>query len=290
MHEEDGGLLWKHLDWDRGSAEVRRSRRLVVSSIVTVDNYEYGFYWSFSQDGSIEFEVKLTGIVLTTALEPGETPAHGTVVAPRLSALYHQHFFCARLDMDVDGQRNTVSEVHTEAVPAGPQNPYGNAFVQVETPLRTELEAQQLIDPLSGRSWKISNPTATNGLGRPVAYRLAPGKNIVPFAQPGSAIVERATFMTKHLWVTPFDPAERYPAGDYPNQHAGGAGLPAWTRANRSIEDTDVVVWYVFGSHHVPRPEDWPVMPVVRTGFHLEPLGFFDRNPALDLPPPAHCH
>jgi primary-amine oxidase len=192
--------------------------------------------------------------------------------------------------MDVYGQRNTVSEVHTEAVPAGPQNPYGNAFVQVETPLRTELEAQQLIDPLSGRSWKISNPTATNGLGRPVAYRLAPGKNIVPFAQPGSAIVERATFMTKHLWVTPFDPAERYPAGDYPNQHAGGAGLPAWTRANRSIEDTDVVVWYVFGSHHVPRPEDWPVMPVVRTGFHLEPLGFFDRNPALDLPPPAHCH
>jgi primary-amine oxidase len=290
MHEEDDGLLWKHLDWDRGSAEVRRSRRLVVSSIVTVDNYEYGFYWSFSQDGSIEFEVKLTGIVLTTALEPGETPAHGTVVAPRLSALYHQHFFCARLDMDVDGQRNTVSEVHTEAVPAGPQNPYGNAFVQVETPLRTELEAQQLIDPLSGRSWKISNPTATNGLGRPVAYRLAPGKNIVPFAQPGSAIVERATFMTKHLWVTPFDPAERYPAGDYPNQHAGGAGLPAWTRANRSIEDTDVVVWYVFGSHHVPRPEDWPVVPVVRTGFHLEPLGFFDRNPALDLPPPAHCH
>lgn len=286
MHEEDDGLLWKHLDADRDGAEVRRSRRLVVSSIVTVDNYEYAFYWSFRQDGSIEFEARLTGIVLTTALEPGETPLHGTVVAPQLSALYHQHFFCARLDMDVDGQHNTVAEVHTESLPTGPDNPYGNAFVQVENPLRTELEAQQVVDPLSGRYWKIVNPTTANELGRPVAYKLAPGKNILPFALPDSSISRRATFMSKHLWVTPFDPAERYPAGDYPNQHAGGAGLPEWTRANRSIEDTDVVLWYAFGSHHVPRPEDWPVMPVVRIGFHLEPLGFFDRNPALDVAPP----
>ncbi len=292
LHEEDDGLLWKHLDWDRDEAEVRRSRRLVVSSIATVDNYEYAFYWSLHQDGSIDFEAKLTGIVLTSALAPGETSRHGTTVAPQLNAMYHQHFFCARLDMDVDGQHNTVFEVHTEALPSGLENPYGNAFVQVESPLRTELEAQQLIDPLAGRYWKIANPSSRNGLGQPVAYKLAPGRNVLPFALPDSSIVKRASFMTKHLWVTPFDPSERYPAGDYPNQHAGGAGLPEWTRADRPIEDADVVVWYAFGSHHVPRPEDWPVMPVVRIGFQLEPLGFFDRNPALDVPPspPAHCH
>jgi primary-amine oxidase len=31
-------------------------------------------------------------------------------------------------------------------------------------------------------------------------------------------------------------------------------------------------------------------MPVWRMGFHLKPDGFFDRNPSLDVAPPAHCH
>ena len=89
--------------------------------------------------------------------------------------------------------------------------------------------------------------------------------------------------------MTPYAAAERYPAGDYPNQHPGGAGLPEWTKADRSIESTNIVVWYSFGSHHIARAEDWPVMPVVRLGFSLVPDGFFDRNPALDVPPPPHA-
>jgi primary-amine oxidase len=113
---------------------------------------------------------------------------------------------------------------------------------------------------------------------------------VLPFLRPDAPFLRRVGHLTRHLWVTPFDPAERFPAGDYPNQHPGGAGLPEWTRANRSIEETDIVVWYTFGSHHVSRPEDWPVMPVVRSGFMLKPDGFFDRNPALDVPPPDHCH
>ncbi len=48
-----------------------------------------------------------------------------------------------------------------------------------------------------------------------------------------------------------------------------------------------VVVWYTFGAHHVVRPEDWPVMPVACIGFMLKPVGFFDRNPALDVPRPT---
>jgi primary-amine oxidase len=53
-----------------------------------------------------------------------------------------------------------------------------------------------------------------------------------------------------------------------------------------------VVLWYTLGAHHVVRPEDWPVMPCAYTGFHLKPVGFFDGNPALDIPPspPAACH
>ena len=119
-----------------------------------------------------------------------------------------------------------------------------------------------------------------------------PGENVLPFAQPESAFAKRAGFAYKHVWVTPYSPRERYAAGEYPNQHPGGDGLPAWVEQRRSIENEDVVLWYTFGLHHLPRPEDWPVMPVHSIGFMLKPFGFFDQNPALDVPPPSpaeHC-
>ena len=96
---------------------------------------------------------------------------------------------------------------------------------------------------------------------------------------------KRAGFMKNHLWVTPHSEDERFAAGEYPNQHEGGAGLPEWTAANRNIENTDLVLWYSLGSHHPVRLEDWPVMPVQRVGFMLQPMGFFDRSPAIDVAP-----
>jgi primary-amine oxidase len=290
MHEEDYGILWKHIDWRTNQTEVRRSRRLVISFIATVGNYEYGFFWYLYQDGNIQFEVKLTGIMNTSAVPPGVKPKHGQLVAPQLNAHVHQHIFNIRLDTMVDGLNNSVYEVHTETEPLGPENPYGNAFFPKATLLSNEAEGQQVIDPFSSRYWKIVNPSELNSLGEPVAYKLMPGENTVPYAHPESSVMKRAGFARKHLWVTPYHPAQRYPAGDYPNQHAGGAGLPAWTQENRSVENTDVVVWYTMISHHIPRPEDWPVMPAGYIGFMLKPVGFFDRNPALDVPPTAPTH
>jgi primary-amine oxidase len=287
MHEEDYGLLWKHIDWRTGYTEVRRSRRLVVSFIATVGNYEYGFFWYFYQDGSLQLEVKLTGVISNGATPPDEpTPPWGELVAPQVYAPIHQHFFNVRLDMMVDGPNNSVYEVNTVADPPGPDNPYHNAFHTEATLLGKESEAQRIINPLSARNWTIVNPSIRNRLGRPVGYKLMPGENVLPFAGEDSSVLKRAAFTTKHLWVTPYTPRERYAAGDYPNQHAGGAGLPEYTKADRQLADTDVVVWYTFGAHHVVRPEDWPVMPVSTIGFHLKPVGFFDRNPGLDVPPP----
>ena len=294
MHEEDYGILWKHVDWRTGQTEVRRSRRLVISSIATVGNYEYGFFWYFYQDGTIQLELKLTGIVNTAAVPPGETPKYGTLVAPQLNAHIHQHFFNFRLDLSVDGEGNSAYEVNTVAEPPGPDNPHGNAFYAVATPLRTEGEAQRVIDPLQGRYWLVANPSVENALGRPVGYKLMPGENVLPFAQPGASILRRAGFMTKHLWVTPYHRDELTATGPYPNQHPGGAGLPEYTKNNRNIENTDLVLWYTLGYHHVPRPEDWPISPVAYCGFSLKPVGFFDTNPVLDVAPSPHangaCH
>lgn len=292
MHEEDFSILWKHTDFRTEEAEVRRSRRLVVSFIATVGNYEYAFYWYFYQDGTIQFDIKATGILSTAALPVGETSKYGTMLAPQLYAPNHQHFFCTRLDMAVDGQSNSVQEVNTVPAPMGPDNPFGNAFYGQYTTLESEQEAQRIIDPFSARYWQVINEDSHNRTGQPVAYKLIPGENILPFAHPESSIARRGGYMWKHLWVTPYNENEKYPAGDYPNQHAGGEGLPKWTEENRSVQNTDLVVWYVMGQNHLARLEDWPVMPVCNIGFSLKPSGFFDRNPALDVPPSEakHCH
>ncbi len=291
IHEEDYGILWKHNDMNTSRTEVRRSRRLVVSSIATVGNYEYGFYWYFYLDGTIQLEVKLTGIMSTMALGPDEQPQYGAVVGQGLGAPFHQHLFCARLDLAVDGPVNEAYEVSFETVPNGEDNPWGNAFRQRSDRLESELGARRDVHPASSRHWRFVNPASINGLGRPVAYKLVPGSTPTLLAQPDSSIGRRAGFARHNLWVTPHTPDERRAAGDYPNQHAGGDGLPRWTAADRSLVDTELVAWYTFGISHSPRPEDWPVMPVEYCGFQLVPVGFFDRNPSLDVPPSAgHCH
>jgi primary-amine oxidase len=293
MHEEDYGVLWKHVDlWgDRG--EVRRSRRLVVSFISTVGNYEYGFFWYLYLDGNIQLEVKLTGIVSPMAIVPGSDPGDfANVIGEGVAAPHHQHIFNARLDFDVDGETNEIYEIDAERLPPGPQNPWLNAFRAKATRLDSEKVAQREIDPAASRAWRITNPNVHNAHGRPTAYKLIPTMATPTLlAHPDSPIGKRAAFAQHNLWVTPYSSHERRAAGEYPNQHAGGDGLPAWTGADRSLVNTDLVVWYSFGVTHFVRPEDWPVMPVEYTGFLLSPFGFFDRNPALDVPPPhaEHC-
>ncbi|MGO9874751.1 MAG: primary-amine oxidase [Acidimicrobiia bacterium] len=288
IHEEDVGIGWKHVDLAVGASEVRRARRLVVSSVATAGNYDYGFFWYFYLDGTIEMEVKLTGIVTTIALGPGDVPRHATRITSELAAPNHQHLFCARLDVDVDGTANSIYEIDVEAEPAGPDNPWGNAFAVRATALEHERAALRVVDPTRSRAWKIVNPAVLNAAGDPVAYKLVPGSTPTLLADPESSIGRRAGFATRNLWVTSYDPTERWAAGDYPNQHAGGDGLPRWTAADRSLVQTDLVVWHTFGVTHIVRPEEWPIMPVERTGFSLIPSGFFDANPALDIPPHSH--
>ncbi|POH61148.1 primary-amine oxidase [Arthrobacter glacialis] len=283
MHEEDWSILSKHSDLWTGIDYTRRNRRMVISFFTTIGNYDYGFYWYLYLDGTIEFEAKATGIVFTSAY-PGKGYPYASELAPGLGAPYHQHLFGARLDMAVDGLVNRVEEEDVVRVPMGVGNERGNAFTRKRTVLATESQAVREADMRAGRTWVVSNPTSLNRLGEPVAYKLHPQGQPMLLADPESSVAQRATFATKDLWVTQFAQEERYPTGDFVNQHSGGAGLPSFIAGDRDLDGQDIVLWHTFGLTHFPRVEDWPIMPVDTVGFKLRPEGFFDRSPVLDVP------
>nr|BBE15855.1 copper amine oxidase [Arthrobacter sp.] len=285
IHEEDAGILWKHTDWATGKVDVRRSRKLVVSFIATIGNYHYGFYWNFFQDGHIEVDTKLMGVVQTISYEDGQVPPNASPIGENLAATWHQHLFNFRLDMEVDGWQNSVYQNDVDGEPVGPANPYGNAIRATKTLIAREQDGDGLANPQTARSWTVANPNKHNAWGVPVGYKLLPGwASDTLIAQEPSLMVKRAGFATKNMWVTPYAPDEMHSAGDHPNQDRAGAGLPAWTAANRPVENTDVVLWHTVGVTHIPRSEDWPVMPNETASFMLVPNNFFDKNPALDVP------
>ncbi|MEH2192144.1 MAG: primary-amine oxidase [Nostoc sp.] len=287
IYERDRGMLWKHYDYNTRRNDVRRSRELVISMTTAVDNYDYSLNWIFHQDGTLEVENELTGIVLaqgTAAEKQSEDNSYGRLIAKNIFGVNHQHFFNYRLDFDVDGQANSVMEMNVKALPMDEKNPLGNAIAITETPLIKETAAVRNLDMKSSREWMIVNADKKNPLGAAPGYMLMPGGNSMFFPVEGSKIRQRAEFATHHLWVTKYKPTELYAGGDYPNQTQAGQGLPKYIADDEPLMGEDIVLWYTMGVTHIPRSEDWPVMPVHRVGFQLVPRGFFSRNPAINLP------
>lgn len=295
LHEEDNAVLWKHVDPETG-AQVRRMRRMVVSVHATVANYEYLVYWRFYADGNIECEVRATGLMVTTPLgSDSDSSPWGTTVDRRTYAPFHQHFLVAKLDLDIDGTGNTVVEVDSVAEPVGPDNPHGLALRTRGTIIESERDSARDYRWETQRAWKVQSADRTNRRGSPTAYKLVPGAAIPALMEESSPVYRRAPVIGHTLWVTAHDDAERWPAGDYPTQSGEDTGLTRWIADDAPLVGTDVVLWYVFGIHHITRVEDWPIMPADTISFWLKPFGFFDANPSLDAPSTHgtganHCH
>lgn len=291
IYERDGGILWKHFDSYTLQNETRRARELVLFFVATIGNYDYAVNYIFKQDGTIEVDLALSGIMLPKGVKEKradedhsmmDVPGH--LVSPNVVAPHHQHFFNFRLDFDVDGRNNNVIEMNTSAMPAGKNNPYFNGMLMHETLFKTEAQAGRKMDMQAARTWSVINPSVKNELGQNTGFILVPGANSLPYISLESAVRKRAGFINNHFWATRYNPLELSAAGVYPNQSKGGDGLPRFVANNESIENTDVVVWYTLGVTHIPRPEEWPVMPVTHIGFKMIPGAFFSRNPALDVP------
>jgi len=308
-----GDVAWRHYDFMTESVELRAKRDLVLRMYATLGNYDYLFDWAFQQDGSLHVRVGATGIMMSKPVaqrtagpmatndganasagvangtrngsSAAPADAYGRFVAPNIVAVNHDHFFNFRLDLDVDGPQNSflVDRIRTRRLT--PDQPRRSLWALEPLLVKTESGARLHMEMTRPASWRIINAHARNHVGYPVSYQLVPEMNAMSLLSPDERMQRRAGFTDYHVWVTPYRPDERYAGGLYPTLSKPGEGLPQWTLANRAIDDRDIVVWYTFGMRHVPRAEDWPVMPTVWSGFELRPFDFFRRNPALDLPP-----
>lgn len=296
IHEEDNGLLFKHTDYRDGKVVSARDRKLIISQIITAANYEYCFYHIFTLDGTYKLEVKLTGMLNTYVLHDSESAApYGTEVAKRITAHNHQHIFSLRIDPEIDGPNNTVVQsdaVASEEPVGSAANKYGNGFYSKKTPLKTSAQAAVDYCHETSRTWDIINPSVQHPFAKkPVGYKMISRESPPLLAKPGSVVYKRGGFARKTLWVTPYRDYELFPAGDYVCQSTGEDGHPQngtvvdWAARDESIENTDIVCYLQFGLTHFPRAEDFPIMPGEPVSIMLRASNFFDRNPALWVPP-----
>lgn len=284
MHEQDNGLLYKHVNYRTNNAVVARKREFIVQTIATVANYEYIINLKFVTDGSLDIETRATGILLTMPIDPDLTVPWGTVVGPNVMAAYHQHILLFRIDPAVDGHRNTVVFDDVVKLPRDERkNPFGVGFVTdrkfVE---RAGLVAQS---PFTNRTYKIINENVINPvLKTAVGYKVEIPPRQMILADADLFNVKRARFATEAVWVTKYRDHELFAAGEFTNQSQRDTGLGEWANGTDVVRNEDLVVWATLGFTHIPRVEDFPVMPVETHTIHLQPNNFFNKNPALDLP------
>ncbi|CAL1702502.1 unnamed protein product [Somion occarium] len=303
IHEEDHALLWKHTDFRVGGrTHAVRSRRLVVSMICTLANYEYIFYYYFYQDGNVELEIRLTGMLQVYVKGDNEPNPFGTTVAPGLNAQYHQHLFSLRLDPMVDGLQNTV--VETDVLPLNAPtgsalNFAGNGFFTKETPITNQKDGARDYDLEKDRRWIITNPGHKHPASQKnVGYAIGMKGGICRMlAKDDSWVAKRAGFTKKPLWVVKDKEGPKgsrlYPSGKYVPGTRGEETedfITSWVQGDESLVDEDIVLFLTLGITHIPRPEDWPVMPAESLNVHFRPVHFFTANPCLDVPRANDSH
>ena len=284
VHEQDAGIGWKHTNYRTGHAAVVRNRELVIQSIITVANYEYILAFIFNQAAEITYEVRATGIVSTQPIDEGIDVPWGTVVHPGVLAAHHQHFFSLRVDPAIDGHANRLVYDEVHPMPRSDFNPHGTGYTVNETVVERSTGLD--LDFTTNRTFKIQNIDVRNPVnGKPVTYKIQLPDFQKIIADKDSFNFKRAEFADHNIYVTRHHDGELYAGGKYTNQSRGGQGVRSWAARNEDIVDQDLVLYLQFGLQHIVRVEDFPVMPAEVIKVMLKPVNFFDKNPALDVPP-----
>ncbi|KAF2151167.1 hypothetical protein K461DRAFT_258175 [Myriangium duriaei CBS 260.36] len=284
IHEQDNGILWKHTNYRTGKAAVTRNRELVIQSIITVANYEYILAFQFNQAAEFMYEVRATGILSTQPIDDDISVPFGTVVHPGVLAPHHQHIFSLRVDPMLEGHSNRLVYDEAHPMPRDDFNKHGNGYYTQETVV--ESSGGYDTDISVNRIYKIQNNSVRNPVnGKPVAYKIMapPFQKII--SDKDSFNYKRAEFSDRNIYAVKYHDDELFAGGKYTNQSRGGKGVRSWAERKEKIVDDDLVVFVQFGINHIPRIEDFPVMPAEIIKVALKPVNFFTRNPAIDVPP-----
>jgi primary-amine oxidase len=285
-----GDPLWRHDEAINGTFEMRANTELVVRMAPVVGNYDYLVDYVFDRAGDIDVKLgaygidETKGVASSTLADPtaATDTAYGTLIAKRLLAVNHDHYMAFRLDMDVDGTDNRLVEDRIMPRRISADGPRRSLWQVESHPIAVE---GPVTTPLGAAQFRIESAAKRNAQGYPTGYQLEPGHTDTSILAPDDPIQVRAGFTAYTLWSSAYAPGERFAAGAYPNENPEADGLPKWVAAQRPIDGRDLVLWYTVGFRHVPRAEDWPAMPGLWHGFRLRPFNFFDRSPALDVPP-----
>ena len=293
-----GDPVWRHFEIVGLSpqtprpTEGRPASELVVRSASSIGNYDYLVDYVFRQDGSIRIAIGATGIdatkgVASQSMKDATAAAdtrHGTLIAPGLVAPIHSHYFNFRLDLDVDGTANDFMRERLVQKALPKSSPRRSLFTVSHEMPASEKAARTRIEPASPALYHFGNHNVESALGHHPGYMLMPeGSYVHPLLATDDPPVRRNSYLHHQLAVTPYVPAERYAGGRFAMMSDGSDTLGAWTARDRPIANRDIVAWYTVGFHHIPRMEDWPVMPTHWFGFSLMPHNFFATNPAMTI-------
>ncbi len=285
-----GDPIWRHSEAINQTFEGRANVELVVRMAAAIGNYDYLFDWIFNDAAEIEVRVGATGIdalkgVATRKMsEPtaADDTKYGTLVAPNLVAVNHDHYFNFRLDLDIDGRSNSFNHDVYKPMRLPADSPRRSLYV-VERQI-ADTETAAALDTRHGPSrLRVINEHRTNSVGNPASYELLATNHAQLLLDPDDWPARRAAFLKHDVWITPYDPEERYAGGQYMLGSRGEDGLAIWATHDRPIRNQDLVVWVNLGMHHLTRAEDLPVTPTMWQSFRLRPHNFFERNPAMDL-------
>jgi len=238
----------------------------------------------FNQAGEVDYEVRATGILSTQPIDDGVDVPWGTVVHPGVLAAYHQHIFSLRVDPMIDGYQNRLVYDEALPMPRSDFNPHGTGYYTKETVVETSGGYDG--DYEANRTFKVQNANVRNPInGKPVAYKIHAPAFQKMISDTESFNHKRAEFADKNIYAVKYRDGELYAGGKYTNQSRGGTGVRSWAARTDNIVDDDLVLFIQFGMNHIPRIEDFPVMPCEIIKVAMKPVNFFDRNPALDVPP-----
>jgi primary-amine oxidase len=284
-----GDPAWRHYSSGRKIVEGQPQLELVVRHIPTLGNYDYVVDYVFSPQGNIKLRVGATGFdaIKSVAARDMDSPtakqdtAYGTLIAPYTVAPFHDHYFNFRLDLDVDGQNNTLSR---DVFVAGPA-PNGGARKSLWTTKtqRFVKEGPVVSDhaSMSGQVLRVVNPETLNGLKQHPSLWLNAHHDAQSILDADDPPQARAQFSSSQFWVTRFKPNELWAAGLYPNLNPKDEGLPAFVADNDDVAAQDIVVWYTMGFRHLTRPEDFPILPTFWHEMTIRPAFFFDMDPSM---------